>query len=137
MARIRKTRSNTVKNSSIVVVIGILLSGCSFVSDGLFPTLTGENPTAKQNIKTNIPPARAESNAQPTLSLTPPPALGRTNFIPPKVSQGTTTGTYVGQRVIEIRGELKRLQSQISQQNTQLQSIRKLTIQNSQNSFCI
>ena len=133
MARIRKTRSNTVKNSSIVVMIGILLSGCSFVSDGLFPTLTGENPTAKQNIKTNIPPARAESNAQPTLSLTPPPALGRTNFIPPKVSQGTTTGTYVGQRVIEIRGELKRLQSQISQQNTQLQSIRKLTIQNSQN----
>ena len=53
-------------------MIGILLSGCSFVSDGLFPTLTGENPTAKQNIKTNIPPARAESNAQPTLSLPPP-----------------------------------------------------------------
>jgi hypothetical protein len=49
------------------------------------------------------------------------------------VSRGATTGTYVGQRVVEIRGELQRLQSQITQQNTQLQSIRILTLQHSQN----
>ena len=133
MARIKKTRTNTLKNSAVVVVIGFLLSGCSLVSDSIWPTLTGENPVAQQNIQTNIPPARAEANTQPILSAPPPPALGRTNFIPPKVSQGTNTGTYVGQRVSEIRIELKRLQSQISRQNSQLQSIRQLTIEHSQN----
>ena len=35
--------------------------------------------------------------------------------------------------MVEVRGELKRLQSQINQQNTQLQSIRNLTVQHSQN----
>ena len=109
-----------------------MLGGCSFATDTLWPSLTGEDPVGNQNAQTNIPPSRAEANPQPTLSPPPPPALGRTNFVPPRVSQGATTGTYVGQRVVEIRGELQRLQSQINQQNTQLQSIRNLTVQHSQ-----
>ena len=126
-----KTRTNTIKNCAIILAAGAMLGGCSVVSDALWPSLTGEDPAGNQKAQ-NIPPSRAESNPAPTLSP-PPPALGRTNFVPPRVSQGATTGTYVGQRVVEVRGELQRLQSQINQQNTQLQSIRNLTVQHSQN----
>ena len=129
---LQKTRTNTIKSCAIIVATGALLGGCSVASDALWPSLTGEDPTGGQNAQ-NIPASRAESNPQPTLSPPPPPALGRTNFVPPRVSQGASTGTYVGQRVLEIRGELQRLQSQINQQNTQLQSIRSLTVQHSQN----
>lgn len=102
------------------------------VTDSLWPSLTGEDPKGN-GAQTPIAPARAEANPQPTLSPPPPPSLGRTNFVPPRVTQGAATGTYVGQRVVELRGELQRLQSQIGQQNTQLQSIRSVTIQHSQN----
>ena len=128
-----KTRTNTIKRCAIIAAAGAMLGGCSFATDALWPSLTGEDPAGNQNTQTKIPPSRAEANPQPTLSPPPPPALGRTNFVPPRVSQGATTGTYVGQRVVEIRGELQRLQSQINQQNTQLQSIRNLTVQHSQN----
>jgi hypothetical protein len=102
-------------------------------SDALWPSLTGNDPTGNGNAPTAIPASQAEANRQPTLSPPPPPSLGRTNFVPPQVSQGIATGTYVGQRVVELRGELRRLQGQISQQNQQLQAIRSLTVQHSQN----
>ena len=129
MARL-KTRTNKTRSFAILVAAGALLGGCSVASDALWPSLTGEDPAGNQ---TNIPPSQAEQNPQPTLSPPPPPALGRTNFVPPQVSQGAATGTYVGQRVVEIRGELQRLQSQINQQNSQLQAIRNLTAQHSRN----
>ena len=102
-------------------------------SDALWPSLIGENPAGNKGAQANIPASQAEASRQPTLSPPPPPALGRTNFVPPRVSQGSATGTYVGQRVAELRGELQRLQSQIGQQNTQLQAIRNMTVQHSQN----
>ena len=71
-------------------------------SDALWPSLTGEDP-ASSTSASNIPASQAEANRQPTLSPPPPPSLGRTNFVPPQISQGAATGTYVGQRVVEGR----------------------------------
>lgn len=113
-----------------LLISGVLLGGCSLASDALWPSLTGDDP--KGSTKTSIPAAQAEANTQPTLSPPPPPSLGSTNFEPPQITQGAATGTYVGQRVAELRNELQRLQSQISQQNSQLQAIRNLTLQHSQ-----
>ncbi len=120
------------KTHITLLLSGILLSGCSMVSDSLWPSLTGES-SSKNNKSTSIPASKAEANAQPTLSPPPPPSLGSTNFVPPQVTQGAATGTYVGQRVVELRNELQRLQGQIGQQNAQLQAIRNLTVQHSQN----
>tara|TARA_A100001037_G_scaffold133660_1_gene121236 strand:- start:492 stop:1685 length:1194 start_codon:yes stop_codon:yes gene_type:complete len=132
MARL-KTRIQTVKTCAILIATGALMGGCSFASDALWPSLTGKDPKGNGKAQTTIPASRAEANRQPTLSPPPPPALGNTNFIPPQVTQGSATGTYVGQRVVQLRGELQRLQSQINQQNTQLQGIRNLTIRHSRN----
>lgn len=114
-----------------LLIAGLSLAGCSVASDALWPSLTGENPDGSGQ-QTAIPASQAEANGQPPLSPPPPPSLGNTNFVPPNVTRGAATGTYVGQRVGELRGELQRLQSQINTQNSQLQGIRARTTQHSQ-----
>jgi hypothetical protein len=131
MARVI-TRTRTAKNCATLVLAAGLLGGCSVASDALWPSLTGEDPASSQSAST-IPASQAEANRQPTLSPPPPPSLGRTNFVPPQISQAPATGTYVGQRVVQLRSELQRLQGQIGQQNAQLQAIRNMTVQHSQN----
>jgi hypothetical protein len=118
------------KSHFTLFVAGSVLAGCSFASDALWPSLTGEDPKGGQ--KTQIPASQAERNTQPTLSPPPPPSLGNTNFNPPPVTAGSPTGTYVGARISQLRGELQRLQAQISTQNVQLQSIRQLTTAHAQ-----
>ncbi|MBD19645.1 MAG: hypothetical protein CMM37_01230 [Rhodospirillaceae bacterium] len=46
--------------------------------------------------------------------------------MPPKVTPGKSTGTFVGQKVVMLRSELKRMRQQIGTQNKQLQKIRRL-----------
>lgn len=108
----RKTSHFTIVT---LLLAGASLAGCSVASDALWPSLTGEDP----NGSVQSPPAQS------------PPALGSTNFVPPDVSEGAATGTYVGERVEELRSELQRLQSQVTSQNTQLQAIRERTAQHS------
>ena len=103
MARI-ETRNKSVKSLYIFAIAGALLGGCSLATDALWPSLKGEDP--RQNTTAKSSP-------------------------PPRVTKGSATGTYVGQRVVELRRELKRLQSQIGQQNRRLQAIRSLTVQHS------
>lgn len=108
----------------------LLLSGCSFTSDTLWPTLTGENPAGgSQAQQVAIEPSPAERNAQPVLGA-PPPALGSTNFRIEPPRPGQPTGTYVGQKVQELREDLRRLQSSIAQHNDSLQQIRNTIEQN-------
>src|SRR3546814_20610255 len=58
--------------------------------------------------------------------------MGTTNFVVPGVTPGQPTGTYVGQKSQQMRGELGQLQSAITQRNQQLQSIRANATRNSQ-----
>ncbi len=134
------------RNKCFVLVLsaGFALSGCSFAADALWPSLTGKDPSGGKNQsaqRVDIKPSAAERNPQPTVAAprpaapgpapAPPPPLGTTNFVPPKVSPGQSTGTFVGQKVIELRGELRRLQFDIRRQNGQLQTVRNQTIRNS------
>ena len=52
--------------------------------------------------------------------------------MPPGVTPGEPTGTFVGQKVVQLRDELGRLQSSIAQQNVELQRLRAGLVQNSQ-----
>jgi hypothetical protein len=85
--------------------------------------------------KVQIAKSDGEKMATPTLSLTAlaaPPALGTTNFAQSPVTQGPQTGTFVGQNVAQMRGELGALRSQIGVRNNTLQQIRGATTQNAQ-----
>lgn len=118
-----------------------LLGGCSFTSDALWPSLSGSSPSDQsaqtQTQKMQIPPSQGEKSGQPLVypgeaAPSAPPRLGTTNFVPPPVTPGEPTGTFVGQKVIQLRGELQRMQQQISQENARLQVIRRQTIDHSE-----
>jgi hypothetical protein len=102
----------------VLVGAALILSGCTFADDSLFPTLTGSNP--------------APSSAADAAAAGSPPALGTTNFETPGVTDGKDTGTFVGQKATELRNELKRLQADVSKNNGDLQSIRAKTVGDSQ-----
>lgn len=121
-----------------------LLGGCSFTSDALWPSLSGSSPSdqsaqtqSSQAQKVQIPPSPQERSGQPLVypgeaAPSAPPRLGSTNFVPPPVTPGAPTGTFVGQKVVQLRGELQRMQQQISQENARLQVIRRETIDHSE-----
>lgn len=95
---------------ALVMGSALLLGGCSFTSDSLFPSLGGDD---------------ASSPAMSTES--PGPALGTTNFEPSPVTPGSPTGTYVGKKVQAFRGDLAALKTIVSQHNAQLQTLRNQT----------
>lgn len=108
-----------IRNASAAVVsAALLLSGCSFTSDALWPALTGESGRPSQA------PTAAVADA--------PPPLGSTTFVSPGVTPGVSTGTSVGQKVGGMRGELGQLQARVAQHNGRLQALRSSATSNSQ-----
>jgi hypothetical protein len=112
-----------------------LLSGCSYLDT----VLTGEDSSQE-----NYPPAESvpsapsptQQSAQPTATPNPaatqaqapvaqPPAVGTGNYTVQPVTPGASSGTYVGQKVAALRGDLQRLQSNINQHNQELQQTRQ------------
>jgi hypothetical protein len=132
----------------VVFAAASLLWGCSWVDNNIVSPVgnwfSGEEPSDEDQSQAypeptqttqTIPPSTAEANPQPTNS-TPaaaapaatapaPPAVSTGNYTPQPVTPGTATGTYVGQKVISLRGDLQRLQTNINQHNQELQSARQ------------
>ncbi|SIS56961.1 hypothetical protein SAMN05421779_102617 [Insolitispirillum peregrinum] len=119
------------KSRILVLGAAFALAGCSFASDALFPSLGGPEGTQQgQPAATGTGSSAVE--ASPDASLNGPPSMGSTNFVPGSVTPGSSTGTFVGQKVQGFRGELRQLQDTVRQRNQILQSIRNETVQDSQ-----
>jgi len=108
----------------------LLVSGCSFAEESLWPSLTGEDPAGNETV--TIQSSGVSTEAQPAVAVGSQPALGNTNFQPVDVTPGQPTGTFVGQKVTELRGELTSLQGAISQHNRVLQETRGKIVSDSQ-----
>lgn len=125
-----------IRRTASVLSVVIILSGCSFTEEALFPSLTGEdaeNGEAQQTAGTQgaAQPGQpqlitSEQQAQPPAGVQPgaPPLLGTTVFESPGVTPGQSSGTHVGQKVDGLRGDLARLQGQLNDHNNQLQTRR-------------
>ena len=125
----------------------LVLGGCSFSTDALWPSLSGEAalPATSRSAATgasiklvpevSIKPSAGEAGGQPLVNPTvaqPPPKLGSTNFRAEPPRAGQPTGTFVGNKVAQLRDDLTRLQSSINKENSDLQSVRQQTIVNAQ-----
>lgn len=110
--------------------VGVLgLAGCS--TDTLWPSLSGEPPAAQgSGERIAIKPSQGEISGQP---LNAPPQLGQTNFKFTPPQPGQPTGTFVGQKVDQLRNDLVRLQDSVRAQNASLQQMREQTVQNALN----
>ncbi len=111
----------------------LMLPACTFTEDTLWPSLTGESPAGAQGQAAQQPaaPSGAQAGQSVIIAQNPPP-LGTTNFQPSGVTPGAPTGTFVGNKVTNLREELKRLQGSISTHNGQLQGLRGKIVANSQ-----
>ncbi|MEE9290012.1 MAG: hypothetical protein V3U99_03275, partial [Alphaproteobacteria bacterium] len=105
----------------------LVLMGCSTVSDAIFPGSEGSTSRPAQTAAVQPAPARQSSEAQ-ALRPNAPPALGNTSFRPLSVTPGEPTGTFVGQRIAQLRNDLGALQQNIVGRNQQMQTIRNQTI---------
>jgi hypothetical protein len=121
----------------VIVTAALVLGGCSYIDN----VLTGEDSSQESYPpaeSVQIPPSPAEQSAQPTVTQTPapaatqaqtpsaaPPAVGAGNYAAQPVTPGASTGTYVGQKVAAMRGDLQRLQNNINQHNQELQQTRQ------------
>jgi hypothetical protein len=110
----------------------LLLGGCSFTSESLLPTLTGEEPSGKPKEQAKADQPAAGQPAPVTVQPAPPPKLNSGNFPPVPVAPGKSTGTAVGQKIDEMRKELVKLESSIGEHNNQLQGLRAQTVNNAQ-----
>ena len=117
----------------VALAATLAVAGCSFVGDSLWPLLGGGEPAAAPPppaLQASPPPA--EESEAPAAAAAPPPALGTTSFQPTFSQPAPATGTFVGQKVIQLRNELIGLQRNISGRNQQLQQIRQVTTGNAQ-----
>lgn len=104
-----------IRFSAAIGAAVLLLGGCEFTDEALFPSLSGGQSASTQ-------PASAGATAGPTFNTG--------SFEPEGVTPGAPTGTFVGQKVQELRGDLERLQSSIADQNARLQELRARAVQN-------
>ncbi len=120
------------KSTVALVATALVLMGCSTVSDAIFPGSPGSAGQRSQTAAAQ-PPSSVDKPAKvPNLRPTPPPTLGTTRFSPLNVTPGEPTGTFVGQRIAQLRNDLGTLQTNILTRNQQLQGIRNQTIGTSQ-----
>ena len=133
-----KNRSHFKQSMTFLALIAMSpLIGCSFSSDYFLPSLNAEEPSGRTLVKSN---QTSSSNQKSTISSSrdisvPVPqqlVMGSSEFRPNGVTPGTKTGTFVGKKAVELRGELKRLQQSVSENNSKLQNIRGKTVSDSQ-----
>jgi len=110
----------------LVVGAALTLGACSYGDNLLWPASDSE-PEAN----TETAQAQAGDGQVQVIGGGQPP-IGATQFVPPGVTPGEPTGTFVGEKVIQLREELTRLQNSIAQQNEELQRLRTQLVQNSQ-----
>ena len=143
------------KFRTILIAAALLSPACTFAEESLWPSLTGEDPAGtrasqqaqrQEQPKLNKAPVAAKPALRaapkpmvrptpkpaPVVAAGPQPPLGTTDFQPTGVAPGAPTGTFVGKKVVELRGELTQLQKNISENNKALQQTRGRVVQDSQ-----
>ena len=136
-----------------LLALAIVNSGCSVTDSSFWPSLTGDDPSGKTEKadKTSKPAVKSSQSGTPSVVDATPtrevmsevrkenippesqqPPIGTGNFEPGGVTAGQATGTFVGAKVIELRDELKQLQAQIFEHNSELQKMRADLVSNSQ-----
>jgi hypothetical protein len=117
------------KTLAAVAAATLLIGGCSYSDDTLWPSLTGGDPSGNpgtQAAPAAPGPADAATGTGAVTTASAPP-LGTTLYQPVPISSAEPTGTFVGQKIIEMRNQLVVLQQTIATHNAQVQQLRQET----------
>jgi hypothetical protein len=124
--------ASVLRTALALALVVMTAGGCSRNSD-LWPVLTGETRST-----TPLPDAAAANKARATSPGAPTQTAAVTTSPlaqgAPAASTMTAapTGTFVGQKVEQLRGDLQRLQAQLADHQGQLRQVREDAVQNGQ-----
>lgn len=109
----------------VIISVAVFISGCSFSAESLLPTLTGEDPAGLTS--------SAQKDQAPEARTSPAPPLAPTRLAQnAPANNGADSGTFVGSKVAELRKELRRLQINVSRNNSNLQQLRANSVQSAE-----
>ena len=115
-----------------VGTLALGLSGCNYMTEALWPSMGGSEPARSsegQVVRQEIPPSAAEQRAMTTTSSAAIAATPDTGRLPAGQS------TAVGQRALQLRGEVQNLQGAVQQRAAAIQQMRGDAIATSQRYF--
>ncbi|WP_404424953.1 hypothetical protein [Thalassospira australica] len=104
-----------------VIGAALLLGGCSFSSEALWPTLAGEENAGTESSAEMADTSGADATTSTDVARSSQPLTS--------ISQ---TGTFVGSKVENMQSELNRLKSALDDHSNELQQLRAQTVRNSQ-----
>ncbi|MHA1599252.1 MAG: hypothetical protein ACTSW2_00385 [Alphaproteobacteria bacterium] len=107
------------RRTAEVLAVSFLLAGCSLTDEALLPSLTGETPSSAST-QTAAAVTPESDSASPSAG----PRFGTTVFETPGITSAQPSGTHVGQKIEELRADLARLQTRMSEHNDSLQGYR-------------
>lgn len=114
--------------SAVAVGTVLLLGGCSFTNDALLPSLgVGGSGNSDARTVKQQPGTSGQQAAVPAAQTDGQPMPGPQTA---SAAPGGSTGTFVGQKVEELRGELGRLQTGLQIETESLQALRASAGQN-------
>jgi hypothetical protein len=118
--------------SAVAVGTALLLGGCSFTNDALLPSLgVGGSGNSDARTVKQQPGASGQSSPQaPAAQQQPAAQQPMPGPQTASAAPGGTTGTFVGQKVAELRSELGRLQTGLQIETESLQALRASAGQN-------
>src|SRR5271163_1056358 len=124
-ARSRRCSNNMAATPlrAALLLIALAVAGCS--RSDAWPMLTGEPRHSDQSSA----PAPAQTA---DVTSAPLSAAGGGSYSGTASYASATTGTFVGQQVQALRGDLQRLQTQVAEHQAQLQQVRDDALQNGQ-----
>lgn len=121
------------KSLTIALIAGFALAGCADKGGSLFSSTNSGGTTTKTAKTATVQQARSLdtgiSASNGSAVPQPPPKLGASASAPRAGS--SATGTIVGRKIQELRGELGSLQATLRGQTGQLRAIRARTAENS------
>ncbi len=102
------------------LLAALVLAACSVSEEGLWPSLEGDDPAPPPQ-RVEIAPAPIESMDAPLIEpMTRPTQRPQADVAAPS---GNTTGTFVGEKVASLGGELQGLKGQIDGQAGEYRSV--------------
>ena len=107
----------------------IILAGCGYMDNVLWPSLTGEEPTSASTQKIEIKAAEPDKLAAPVIQIQPQAIQLPTSssLFGPALPTPQPTGTYVGKKVAELYADLHKLQDKVRRLTESTQKLRTST----------
>jgi hypothetical protein len=135
------------RNNTLAVALSavLLIAGCEFLPEDLWPTLTGDKPSRPPPPRiVVVPPPPVQPIPAPapaTFPAAPPAAITATPLpaeIPPAAPpRAGPTGTFVGTKVGDHQNDLGDLKVRIGEANQRFQQLRVITEQNAQRYYAV